>query len=260
MKKYASLFPVIILLISMLWISGCRRNKPAPIVALSKSSPRYVNWLKRCDSTILTVNLYGYSIDSAIQKLDSCSGLLLTGGEDLFPGLYGNPEDSIHCEEMDHYRDTLEVNLILRAMELGLPVFGICRGEQLMNVVLDGSLILDVPVDYDTLVIHRCEDYTRCFHWVYLEPGSQLYAITRCDSALVTTNHHQAIAVPASGLLINARSGDDLPEGIEWQEPKDKPFMMGVQWHPERMEAGNPLSGPLAAEFLRQCRQFDVRK
>ncbi len=103
-------------------------------------------------------------------------------------------------------------------------------------------------------VVHQCDDWEHCFHEAYPVKGSLLREISGTDSAQVTTNHHQAVRIVAKGLRANVYSADSLIEGIEWADPAGKPFLMGVQWHPERMDVSNPLSGPVARKFVQECR------
>jgi len=243
----------VVFLILIFVLSGCTREKPVKI-AFSKATPNYTNWIKRTDSTLILINLYSLSIDSALRVLDECSGLILTGGEDIYPGNYGRECDTGKCTGFDRYRDTLELMLISKAFELKMPVVGICRGNQILNVYLGGKLIINIPSDFNKPVTHQCEDYLHCFHTVYIAPKTVLRQITKCDSAPVTTNHHQAIQMLSPMLRENAWSGDGLIEGIEWRNPNGKSFLIGVQWHPERMEKTNGLSGNLAGEFIRQAK------
>jgi putative glutamine amidotransferase len=238
------------------FFTACRQNAVKPLrIAISKASPNYVNWLKQADSTVEIVNLYALPIDSAMMALERCSGLLLSGGEDVYPGIYGMESDTGRCTEMDRHRDSLEIAVIARASDLGLPIMGICRGNQILNVYLGGSLVIDIPQDKGRKVIHQCDDWENCFHTVYTAAGSRLRQISGVDSARVTTNHHQAVNILAKGLRVNAISADSLIEGIEWADTTGKPYLLGVQWHPERMEQGDPLSGPLALRFILECRK-----
>jgi putative glutamine amidotransferase len=229
-------------------------------IAISKASPNYINWLHRSDSTIEIVNLFYLAPDSAVKVLTSCCGLLLTGGDDVFPAWYGKEADTGRCTGFDRRRDTLEMALIDQALKMRMPVFGVCRGLQILNVYLGGKLIVDIPADFTNPLIHQCDDYLNCFHAVYPIRNTTLAHHAHCDSASVTTNHHQAIDMLAQELAISARSGDGLPEAIEWQFPELKSFLMGVQWHPERMTYDNPLSGPLADEFIRQAGIYKSRQ
>ena len=146
-----------------------------------------------------------------------------------------------------------------------MPVLGICRGEQILNVSLGGSLIVDIPAHFEQLpriyhIIHQCADYLNCFHSVHVFPNTLLHLITGCDSGFVNTNHHQAAERLAPGLICNARSNDGLTEGIEWEVYQEKPFLMGVQWHPERMDTSNALSGKLLKEFITRSKEFKEKK
>ncbi len=236
-------------------------GQPAPLkIGLSKASPNYVNWLKRADPSVQTVDLYALPITAAVQQLGRCSGLLLTGGEDVYPGRYGKEYDTARCTEMNRHRDSLDMALIGKALELKMPVVGVCRGAQILNVYLGGSLIVDIPKDLGTGTIHQCDDYLNCFHPVTTGKKSLLGSICMCDSSRVTTNHHQAVDRLSPQLAANAFSADKLVEGVEWLNPDGKSFLLGVQWHPERMDRSNPLSGRIAEEFLLQCATFSYKR
>ncbi|HPS63844.1 MAG TPA: gamma-glutamyl-gamma-aminobutyrate hydrolase family protein, partial [Bacteroidales bacterium] len=228
-------------------------------IAISKASPNYVNWLKRSDPGVVTLDLYKLKVADAVEKLAGCSALLVTGGEDVFPGRYGKITDTSRCTEMNPYRDSLEIALIQAALARKMPVAGVCRGEQIINVALGGTLVIDLPADVGKKVTHQCDDYLHCFHGVRVMAGRLLPAICRVDSGTVTTNHHQAVERLAPGLAAGAFSGDGVVESIEWENPGGKSFLVAVQWHPERMEASNPLSGPLADEFLRQAALYSSK-
>jgi putative glutamine amidotransferase len=266
MKKAQTIVPVTLLLSFFLF--SCTLMKKEPLkIAVSKASPNYINWLKKMDSTMIPVNMYGLPHDSVGPVLSRCSGLLLTGGEDVQPDLYGEPEKKGLCTEMDPGRDSLETELILESLEMKLPILGICRGEQIINVTLGGTLIVDIPTYFqsgagsrESAVIHQCEDWVHCFHVVGVQPNSVLRIAVGCDTGTVTTNHHQAVADLAPGLICNARSPDGIIEGIERERPAGKSFLVGVQWHPERMDTANPLSGRLGREFMREARIYSLIK
>jgi putative glutamine amidotransferase len=253
-KKWIQLM-VYVIIGFMFLEQGCSRPVPLKI-AISKTSPNYEHWLKQADSAAVLVNLYTLPIDSALMALSVCDGLLLTGGEDVYPAWYGRESDTVRCTEMNPHRDSLDIALIGKALDLKMPVFGICRGHQILNVYLGGKLVIDIPADYPSLVKHQCEDYLHCFHNVNITKHSLLSSLCKCDSFPVTTNHHQAVDQLSPLLAVCARSNDSLVEGIEWLHPEGKSFLIGVQWHPERMERKNPLSGPLADEFIRQSVDF----
>ena len=234
--------------------------QPAPSkIGISKASPNYVNWLKQADPSVQTIDLYVLPISTAVQELSQCSGLLLTGGEDVYPGRYGKEYDTVRCTEMNPHRDSLDMALIEKALALKMPVVGICRGHQILNVFLGGTLIIDIPKDFGKNTLHQCDDYLHCFHNVVVRKSTLLAKISGSASSQATTNHHQAIDRLSTQLISNATADDKLIEGIEWKNPEGKSFLLGVQWHPERMDRSNPLSGKIADEFLRQSTAYSFK-
>jgi putative glutamine amidotransferase len=267
MKNRIILFITVSLVFTILAIiTSCNPPKKEPMkIAVTKATKNYLNWLKKGDSTLIPVDMYPMTIDSALKGLDHCSGLLVTGGEDVQPEYYGQAGEKHLCTEMDPRRDTLEIALIKKALEMKMPILGICRGEQIINVSLGGSLIVDIPAHFEQLprihhVTHQCADYLKCFHPVHLFPNTLLHSIMGCDTGFVNTNHHQAADRLAPGLACNARSYDGLTEGIEWEVPQNKSFLIGVQWHPERMDTSNALSGKLLKEFIIRSKEFKEKK
>lgn len=148
--------------------------------------------------------------------LASLSGLVLSGGSDISPTHYQHAVAG--TREPDPERDEFELRLAREALAAGMPVFAICRGMQLLNVVLGGTLHQDIGADHK-LVTHPVE----------IVPGTRLHAIL---GASIETNsrHHQAVAELAPGLIRTATAPDGTVEGIE--KPGDA-FVLGVQWHPE---------------------------
>jgi putative glutamine amidotransferase len=165
------------------------------------------------------------------------------------PARYGKTSDSSRCE-CNPKRDTLEFALIQKASDLKMPILGVCRGLQILNVALGGTLIVDIPADHPGNVIHRCEDYKNCAHKVQVTSNSFFSKIVQTTEGDVLTNHHQAIEKPAPALQIVAWSADSIPEAIEWKEPAGKPFLLAVQWHPERMDTTSRLSMPIVEAFV----------
>jgi gamma-glutamyl-gamma-aminobutyrate hydrolase PuuD len=250
-----------LLFLFSLAILSCSKPKDESLrIAVSKLSANYENWLLQSDSTLVISNLYGKSVDSAVLLLESHHGLLLTGGEDVFPDWYGMIHDTARCGEFDRYRDTLEIMLIRKAMEMNIPILGICRGHQILNVTFGGTLIIDIPEDIGTEVIHRCpEDPFGCHHEVMAINETLLQEITGLTAGTVNTNHHQAVKDLAPGLRISAVSFEGLVEAIEWEEYQNRPFLLGVQWHPERMEDYPELSRPIAERFIQEVRKYTQR-
>lgn len=239
----------------LMLLTGLASRAELPLkIAMSKESRNYITWLKRLDSTVIIINLYPLKPENLTSVLSECDALLITGGDDLYPGLYGMESEISRCTETDRRRDSLEYTAIRTALHRRIPILGICRGMQILNIYFGGTLIIDIPSDYPSAIKHQCDDYLKCFHSAYPVTTTMLARITGSDSAVVTTNHHQAVKNLAPQLKVNAYSADRLVEGIEWADPTGKSFMIGVQWHPERMPQGNPLSDNIGKEFLQQAR------
>lgn len=257
MGKSFTLITALMLLSAFAFLSGCRNAFViSPLrIALSSGNGNYINWVHRGDSLAEIVDLKGMRIDSALNLLSTCDAIIFTGGEDVVPVYYGKEYDSARCET-NPGRDSLEFALIRESLRRKMPVFGVCRGQQILNVALGGTLIVDIPTDHSGNVLHQCEDYTRCFHSVSIVEGSEIHKIVKTDTGMVTTNHHQAVERPAPGIHIVAWSADSIAEAIEWIDPAGKSFLMAVQWHPERMDTISPLSMPLMKALLQAATSF----
>jgi len=170
----------------------------------------------------------------AVQVLDGLAGLLLSGGGDVHPSYYGEEVAGSEPEQMDPARDEFELALIREALARDVPVLGICRGMQVLNVALGGGLVQHLPG-------HRVEGQGRSWvqHRVRLAPGSRLVAILDASDAastlIVNSHHHQGITLDrlAPGLSPAAydEGVEDLLEAVE--SPSHR-WVIGVQWHPER--------------------------
>jgi len=251
MRKLTLFLTIILFLISAYHSEGQIR------VAVSKTYGTYEAWLKKADPAVEIVNMYGRKVDSALIVLESCSGLLLTGGEDVNPARYGKENELSKCEEIDNYRDSLEFALIKKAVGLKIPVFGICRGEQILNVALGGTLFTDIPTDIGTTVLHRSSSSTTgCPHIVNINKNSVLFRLTGITRDTVNSYHHQAIDKIAPGFRVTAYSENGVAEAMERESPDGKPFIMAVQWHPEKATQKPELSKPLGDIFIKQVREF----
>ncbi len=159
-----------------------------------------------------------------------CDGLLFTGGHDLSPGLYG--EGSLpECGPLCPGRDGMEPALLRRAIAMDRPVLGICRGVQLMNAALGGTLYQDLPSQRPSPLSHRQPaPYDRPSHEVILAPESPLRGLLGTERLAVNSCHHQGIKDLAPSLRVMARAEDGLVEGVYLPSAR---FVWGVQWHPE---------------------------
>lgn len=244
---------------------SCTNNKKLKI-AISKASGsatylNYPNWLKKVNPEIEIIDFHKISQDSALKMLLECDGLLLSGGPDAHPGRFGRPQDTSACS-IDLVRDSVEFKAIDIALKNKIPILGICRGEQLLNVHLGGDLIVDIPSDSNlmiqkTKISHQNKAISGdARHKVRVTESSLLYRIANTTKGEVNSNHHQAICKVAPDLYVSSRTEDGLIEGIEWSNPSGKSWLLAVQWHPERLEKDNPLSIPIAKEFLKQAEKF----
>lgn len=165
-----------------------------------------------------------------IQRLD---GLLLAGGEDLAPALFRQevqPGLGMVIEKRDRY----EWSLLQAALARGIPILGICRGFQLLNVYFGGTLYQDLPSYYNTEVPHHSPHLGReaLVHEVRLKEGTYLRQCYGVENLWVNSLHHQGVAILAPDLLASAVSHEGLVEGFQH---RTAPWIVGVQWHPEMM-------------------------
>lgn len=165
-------------------------------------------------------------------------GFLFTGGGDLDPKYFGqvrHPE----CGAPNGARDEFELALAKAVVETGKPILGICRGEQVLNVALGGTLIQDIPSQRPEAAgeNHRDNDHRYApDHPARILPDTFLQNLLGCDELLTNSIHHQAVDTPAPGLRVCAVSPKGIVEGIE---AADGRFLLGLQWHPEALAAGD---------------------
>ena len=163
--------------------------------------------------------------------LDSAGGLLLTGGEDVNPELYGaTPHPKLG--EIQPTRDATELALLKAARDRGLPVLAICRGIQLLNVAYGGTLYQDLPSENPSSVHHDSEKSRDSrTHDVTITAGTRLAAATGATTMAVNSYHHQAVRQLGAGLRVTAVAPDGVIEGVEVDDPSW--WVLSVQWHPE---------------------------
>jgi putative glutamine amidotransferase len=179
-------------------------------------------------------------------------GVLFSGGEDVDPALYDEKvkHESVH---IDRARDVFEFALLDAAMDRRLPILGICRGIQMINVKFGGTLIQDIPSDTELERDHRQPgSRAELTHTVTVtEPESALAGVV-AGSCRVNSLHHQAIKRVGRGLKVTAHAEDGLVEAVEAAD--DYPFLMAVQWHPEEL-VNMPEQRKIFVEFIAKCRQ-----
>jgi putative glutamine amidotransferase len=208
------------------------------------ASPRVVIGVTRCSRLgdyVSAVEQAGAAVrvlevdEPPAQVLGDVDGVLLTGGADVDPSLYGEvPHSSLVAAEPG--RDAFELDLARSAIESDLPVLAICRGVQVLNVAAGGTLVQDIPSALPSALPHAVpEPLGEPCHEVTVRPDSRLSRVlgSRLDAACscrVNSRHHQAIAQVAEGFRVSAEASDGVIEAIE---KPDARFCLGVQWHPE---------------------------
>jgi len=173
--------------------------------------------------------------------MNACAGLVLSGGEDVDPARYGmDPSPALGT--VNRRRDEVEFAALEYALQQQLPVLGICRGAQVINVVLGGTLFQDLATERPGPVLHeQREPWGQRTHCASVVAGSRLHEIVHSDELHINSYHHQAIRDVAPGLSVVARADDGMVEAVEG---RDHPWLVGVQWHPERYEASTADNDP----------------
>jgi putative glutamine amidotransferase len=189
--------------------------------------------------------------DAASAILDSVAGLVLTGGEDVDPARYGEKRHE-KVRSVNPARDATEAALIKEAKERGTPVLAICRGIQILNVALGGTLVQDIPSQCETKIAHDEESARDSrTHEISVEPGSLIATAVGTEHLTVNSFHHQSVKRVADGMRVTARSPDGIIEGIESTD--EDWWVMAVQWHPEEMtDSAEPWDRGLFQAFARK--------
>ena len=195
-------------------------------------------------------------IDGYLAAVD---GLLFTGGEDIAPAYYGEARDE-RCQEPDPERDLFEIHLARAGLDRRVPLLGICRGLQVINVAAGGTLYQDIACRPGTRDYHSASLANRgqLIHRVRLVQGSRLRGIMGVAESQVTSTHHQFVKDLAPGFRVSAESAEDgIVEGIERPEV---PFLLAVQWHPERLYADHAAHLALFSSLVEAARERPMRR
>jgi putative glutamine amidotransferase len=201
-------------------------------IAPAAQTADYESSVHRAGGETRVLDTLGDDPARVVQEID---GLLLTGGNDVDPSLFGEtPHETYHAAEAG--RDTHEIALVRKALEAKLPIFAICRGLQVMNVAFGGTLLQDIPTSVPGAVTHQVPmPKFAVAHEVWVNRGSLLWTLAEerlenVDTLGVNSRHHQAVKEVAPGFIVSATSPDGVIEAIE--RPGGS-FCLGVQWHPE---------------------------
>lgn len=213
----------------------------------------YVISIERAGGQVRLLPAGGFD-ESLMEVFSSLDGLLLSGGGDMDPIRFnGLPHPTV--EGVDLERDGMELKLVDMAVFYGLPIFGICRGIQVMNVALGGTLYTDLPDQLGTTIAHSTENELpkdTINHTVQVLPETWLSAVTRQNDLPVNSRHHQGLLTLAGNLQVMAVAPDGLVEAVNLP---DHPFGVGVQWHPENL-LNDPYSIKLFSLFVQAAKDL----
>ncbi|MAG94073.1 MAG: peptidase C26 [Planctomycetaceae bacterium] len=208
----------------------------------------YVDCVRRSSGTVVLIPPGVADFDGLLEHLD---GVILAGGGDLDPQRYaGREHETIYM--LDAERDETELALARRVIDSGLPTLGICRGTQVINVVLGGTLMEHLPDEVGESVVHRLPPREPTEHCVRVQEGTQLADILRQEEFSCASWHHQAIRDVAQGLNVSARAEDGVVEAVEMPAHA---WLIAVQWHPELTAASDRGQQRLFEAFVQACRE-----
>ncbi len=214
---------------------------------------QYVDSVRRAGGIPILLPPGEKEIMALIHCLD---GVLLSGGGDIDPDRYnGKQHEQIY--KVDHERDQTELDIANEILKQKIPMLAVCRGIQIINILLGGTLHAHIPDEYGEKVIHRLPPVVPTKHSVSVDTDSRLYSILQTSELEIISWHHQAINQLADGLKVVARSPDNVIEAIEMESNK---WLVGVQWHPELTSHEDPLQQALFDSLVMNARLFANKK
>ena len=226
-------------------------------IGVTFSEARYENypkWIKGDDADIELVELSWEKQNW--DDIEDCDGIVLTGGVDTLPKFYEN-ERTDYPNKPDSWneaRDEFEMHVFETALNFDHPVLAICRGLQLVNVSLGGDLIQDL--EEAGKKDHRRHNEVDGQHAITITAGSLLAEVSQLSTGNINSAHHQAVGNISEELMVSAVSEDGVIEAIEWKVKEGEPWLLAVQWHPERMldKESNQLSKNIREKFIEAIR------
>lgn len=233
------------------WSDTSIRYGGVPLYGMNQS---YIRALHQTGAltVLIPLELPEWELSEMLRRVD---GLFFAGGSDIGRNEKGDVDPDVD-PSIDAARDRVELALARRALNLGMPVLGVCRGMQLINVARGGTLYRDLATDRPDLAKHDFfppdNARNRISHGVRIEPGSYLHSLFG-NNAQVNSMHHQAIEAPGEGIRIAAISDDGIPEAITVD---GHPFALGVQWHPEELFATHEGHAALFRHLARHAQIY----
>ena len=211
---------------------------------------KYIESIRRAgaESVILSLGLSRAHLEKIARTLD---GLLLPGSPaDVNPAHFKAARHA-KCADPDSDRERTDFALLEHCLAEQKPIVAICYGLQSLNVFCSGTLIQDIPSELGRMIEHDWDDGPEAperRHGVRIEPNSRLAQIAAAHEALVNSSHHQSICDPGRNLRVVSRASDGVIEAIEWSNHAN--WVMGVQWHPERMDETDPIARGLFSDLI----------
>lgn len=211
----------------------------------------YITWFE-IEPGVRVIRLSQH--ENNLADIQKCDGVVLSGGEDVHPKLYNKPEYLADCH-VNHARDTFEWKVLEHVQKENLPLLGICRGLQIANVFFGGTLIPDILKSGKPS--HKKFPENDRYHPVKVNADTLLFKATAA-SGEINSSHHQSACMLGEGLVANSFSPDGIIEGIERKNLIGEPFLLLVQWHPERMmDQENVFSKNIKKIFLKAVTEND---
>jgi len=245
----------ILALLTLVFACSPKTHKPLVLVSKSYAARTYEKWLLNADKSVQIKLMYGLPKDTISYYLSHANGILISGGEDVLPLRYGATADTSLCGPFDAKRDTMESAMIQYALRNKIPLMCICRGHQMLNVEMGGTLYRDIKKEYDSTIVHpRAVKDKDSRHAVKTVKNSMLGSIVQDTAGIINSAHHQGVHKLGKNLRAVAYAPDGMTESIELADTSKHPFVLGVQWHPERMEYSSPFSGLIGKRFMAKVR------
>ena len=226
------------------------------VIGISEGSKHlnYENWLKE-EPGVEIIRL-SYHQDN-YNDIEKCHGILLSGGNDINPRLYNQPDFLMYVDpkDIDEKRDAFEWKIMQHTEAEQKPLLGICRGMQFANVYFGGTLVPDIPA-FGKFNHAKFKEGNDRQHAIEIDTNSALYKIIGKETGEVNSAHHQSVDMPGFGLVVNALSPDGIIEGMERRDPSELSYLMLVQWHPERMtDQKSSFAKNIKLDFLNAVRK-----
>lgn len=228
-------------------------------IGITESDTNFLNYPAWIQGDGVEVIVLSYQNENK-EDFSRCDGFLLSGGVDMHPSAYGNSRvDYPWATNFNEARDAFELEVFQYACLHEKPVLAICRGLQVVNVALGGNLIQDLQEQ--GFSNHRKGAEADREHLISVEPSSLLFSIAGQSQGLVNSAHHQGLDRIAESLRVSAWSDDRVVEAIEYMDFDQKPFFLGVQWHPERLriqDSYTPFSMHIRQAFLDAAKPSNI--